>query len=118
MNQQLKMLVVDSKSQTQKNLQQMVANWPMIQIVGAAGDGENALRVIERQRPDVVLMSTEIPVLDGFQTTQIIKALWSSVRVILFAPQATVRRVAAEAGADAFLVEGFSDEDLLRAVVQ
>ena len=118
MSEQLKMLIVENRADSQRHLQEMLADWPTIHVVGATGDGENALRIVERQQPDVVVMATEIPVLDGIQTTQIIKTLWSSIKVILFGPQASDRRFAAEAGADAFLVDGFSDEDLLRAVIQ
>ena len=118
MNEQVNMLIVENRANSQQKLQQTLSGWPVIRVVGAAADGEDALRIVERRQPDVVVMSTQIPVLDGIQTTQIIKALWSSVKVVLIGPQASDRRLAIEAGADAFLVDGFSDEDLLRAVIQ
>ena len=103
MNEQIRVLIAENGNHSPQSLPTMLAAWPVVSIVGEAGDGEDTLRLVEQQQPHVVVISAELPVLDGIQTTQIIKALWPSTRVILFARQPGYRSLAREAGADAFL---------------
>ena len=118
MDEEIKVLIAQNGGNAHQNLQEMLAEWPMVHVVGEASDGEDALRLVERQQPHVVVMTAELPVLDGIQTTLIIKALWPSTRVILVADQAGYRGLAREAGADAFLSESFSGDDVVQAMIQ
>ena len=117
MEDRIRTLIVDDCQRSRRGLRAVLAAWPMVEVVGEASDGEKAMRLIESERPDVVLMDVQMPVLDGIQTTQIVKALWSSVRVVILTMYASYKDMATAAGADAFLVKGCSDEELLRAML-
>ena len=117
MENRIRTLIVDDCQRSRKGLSALLSTWPMVEVIGEASDGERAVRLIESHRPDVVLMDVQMPVLDGIQTTQIVKALWASVRVVILTMYASYNDMATAAGADAFLVKGCSDEELLRAML-
>lgn len=86
-------------------------------VVGEAGDGEEALRLVEELEPDVVVMDVKMPKLDGISAAEQINKenLAPVVLLTAFSQQELVQR-AAEAGAMAYVVKPFTPEDLLPAM--
>ena len=62
---QIRALIVDDEALAQARLKQLLESLPGIEVVGNAGDGLEALEVIERTTPDVVFLDVEMPELDG-----------------------------------------------------
>jgi DNA-binding NarL/FixJ family response regulator len=87
-----------------------------VEIVGEAGNGQEAVALAEQYLPDVVLMDVCMPVMDGLQATSIIKKRWPQMKVVLLTMHSSYRLEASVAGADAFLIKGGSPDDLLKAV--
>lgn len=87
-----------------------------IRIVGEAANGAEALRRVETDRPDVVLMDAQMPVMDGVQATRRIKSDWPRTRIVVLTMYASYRAAALDAGADAFLVKGCAVTDLVKAI--
>jgi CheY-like chemotaxis protein len=90
---------------------------PKVEVVGVAVNGQEAVRLVEECRPDVVVMDARMPVMDGLQATRLIKDQWPSVRVVVLTVYAAHRSDALAAGADAFLVKGCPAEKLLQAIL-
>jgi len=84
-------------------------------VVGEADNGEEALELVRRHEPDVVIMDLSMPVLDGVSATKRITAEFPDVKVVVLTmhddPQRT--RAALEAGATAYLTKGTSFADVL-----
>jgi len=59
--------VVDDDPLVRAALAMMLRGAPDVQIVGEAGDGVSGLALVERERPDVVLMDIRMPVMDGLE---------------------------------------------------
>ncbi|MEJ2736360.1 MAG: response regulator transcription factor, partial [Anaerolineae bacterium] len=89
-----------------------------IEIVGEAADGREAIRLAQALQPDVILMDLEMPVLDGYEATRQIKAVFPSCRVVALTVHGyeAARQKAVQAGADVFLVKGASVETLVQAI--
>ena len=66
----IRLLVVDDHELVRVGLRHILADYPSIQIAAEATDGEGALRMNRRFRPDVVLLDVCLPGLSGFETTR------------------------------------------------
>ena len=86
-------------------------------VVGEAGDGEQAVRLAEQLRPDLVMLDVKMPVLDGISAAERIAAARIAPVVMLtaFSQRELVER-ARDAGAMAYLVKPFTKGDLVPAI--
>jgi len=87
------------------------------EVVGEAGDGEQAVALAQELRPDLVILDVKMPVLDGISAAQRIAAARIAPVVILtaFSQRDLIER-ARDAGAMAYLVKPFSAADLMPAI--
>ncbi len=115
----VRLLLVDDMPQVRRDLRQLLELSGLVEIVGEAGDGLEAVRLATVLAPEAVLMDLEMPGLDGYEATRRIKSQSDHVRVIILSVHAgpeEVRRALA-AGADSFITKGASYEILLRAIL-
>jgi DNA-binding NarL/FixJ family response regulator len=91
-----------------------------IQVVGEAVDGDDALRVVRREKPDVVLMDIRMPGTDGLEATRQIVAeeRLADVKVVILTTFELDEYVfeAVRSGASGFLVKDTEPADLVQAV--
>jgi DNA-binding NarL/FixJ family response regulator len=89
-----------------------------LDVVAAAGDGEQALRRMAAARPHVVVLDLRLPVLDGVETTGRIAAEHPGVRVLVLSASGEEADVlsAIKAGATGYLVKSASSAELIEAV--
>ncbi|MCI2239090.1 response regulator [Paenibacillus sp. TRM 82003] len=86
-------------------------------VVGEAGDGEQAVSLAEEHKPDLVVMDIKMPVLDGISAAErIVKARIAPVVLLTAFSQAELVERARDAGAMAYVVKPFTSADLLPAV--
>ncbi|GAB3543570.1 response regulator NasT [Actinopolyspora lacussalsi] len=87
------------------------------QVVGEAGDGEEAVRLAEELRPDLVILDVKMPKMDGIEAASSIAGERIAPVVILtaFSQRDLVER-AKDAGAMAYLVKPFAKRDLVPAI--
>jgi len=91
-----------------------------LEVVGEAGDGEDAARLAIELSPDVVLMDVSMPVLDGVEATRVIRDRAPTVQVVILtmhADQGVLDR-AIRAGAVGYLVKDCTMEEVVRTVQQ
>ena len=96
----LRILVVDDDS-TIRRVIRVVLSEPRFEIVGEASDGEEALDLVPRLGPDVVIMNLAMPRMSGIEATRRIKERLPDVRVVAFTATTDPSEIAAmiEAGA-------------------
>jgi two-component system chemotaxis response regulator CheB len=68
----LRVLVVDDSAINRRNLTDILAASPEVQVVGKAHDGEDAIRQVMALRPDVITLDLEMPRMDGFTFLRIL----------------------------------------------
>ena len=89
-----------------------------LEVVGEAADGEEALRLAAKLRPDVVLMDVTMPVLDGVEATRQLHEHLPEIPVVILTMHADreVLARAIRAGAAGYLVKDCSTDEVVRTV--
>jgi len=114
----IRLLIVDDQELMRDGLTAILERQPGIEVVAAAADGAEALRLVEELAPDVVLMDVRMPVLDGVQATAEIARRWPAVKVVMlstFDDDDHVTR-ALQVGATGYLLKNLPAQDLAEAV--
>ncbi|MFD9595014.1 response regulator [Kitasatospora sp. NPDC059973] len=91
---------------------------PGIEVVGAAADGEEAVELVERHRPDVVLMDLRMPRCDGVEATRRIRAAHPETEVVVLTTYADDESLfpALQAGARGYLTKDAGGDEIARAI--
>jgi DNA-binding NarL/FixJ family response regulator len=89
-----------------------------MEVVGEAGDGAEAVELVERLQPDVVLMDVRMPDVDGIEATRHIVASGSSSRIVILTTYDVDEYVfaALRAGASGFLLKDVRPPELTEAI--
>jgi DNA-binding NarL/FixJ family response regulator len=96
----------------------MLGNEPDIEIIGSAGDGQEAVDLSDKLLPDVVLMDTSMPKLNGIEATRIIHNNHPEICIIGLSMFEEVERAQAmrEAGAADYVTKSGAAEKLMSAI--
>lgn len=78
----IRVMVVDDQVLMRGALEHFVAAADDLELVGTAGDGAEAVRLVGTLMPDVVLMDLQMPEMDGVEATAVISERWPEVRVL------------------------------------
>jgi two-component system, chemotaxis family, protein-glutamate methylesterase/glutaminase len=70
----LRVLVVDDSAYNRKNIAEILSGHEDVEVVGKAGDGDEALRLAAQLKPDVITLDLEMPKMDGFTFLRILMA--------------------------------------------
>jgi DNA-binding NarL/FixJ family response regulator len=119
----LRVLVADDHALFREGLRVLLPQWVDVEIVGEAADGEQALEIARRLRPDVVLLDDDMPKLSGLDILSSLRESAPEVRIIVLTGLRDVQRamVLLEAGVDGYLPKVVSYRalgDALRAVAR
>ncbi len=116
----VRLAIVDDHILFRKGLRALLSSYPGIEIVGEAGNGQELLELLDAGTvADVVLMDMQMPVLDGLQTTRLLRGQYPAVRVVIISMHddaSLVQTVLAD-GASAYLIKNTSPEEVRNAVL-
>ena len=114
-----KILLVDDVESVRWDLRTLLTLSGDLEIVGEATNGLEAMRLAESLQPDVVLIDLEMPVMDGFEATRLIKTLCPSCRIVTLTihDYDEARKRAYRSGVDAFLVKGTPIQEIVRTIL-
>lgn len=115
---EIKLVIADDIEQTRENIRMMLELDKSITVVGEARDGQEAVDLVRDTEPDVILMDTNMPEMDGIKATEIISVKYPQVAVIIVSVQgeAEYLRRAMLAGAKEYLVKPFTADELASTV--
>lgn len=115
----LRVLLADDHALVRAGIRALAEGLDGIQVVGEAGDGHEALRLIAKLRPDVALMDISMSGLNGLEATARVAKEFPDTRVIILSMHATEEYVlqALAAGATGYLLKG-SDRSELEAALR
>jgi DNA-binding NarL/FixJ family response regulator len=114
----VRVMVVDDQAVVREGLMTLLEAAPDIKPVASAGDGEEAVALCARHRPDVVLMDLRMPKLDGVEATRRIRAARAETEIVVLTTHADEASIldALQAGARGYLTKDAGIAEIARAV--
>ncbi|MCY0929348.1 response regulator transcription factor [Streptomyces sp. H27-H1] len=114
----LRIILADDHTVMRAGLVALLSSEPTIDIVGEAGDGREAVRLVEQLEPDVALLDLRMPVLDGVGATVEIVGSRARTQVLIlttYDTDADIER-GVEAGATGYLLKDATRDQLVEAI--
>jgi DNA-binding NarL/FixJ family response regulator len=114
----IRLVIVDDHPLVRRGLCELFAAEGDIDVVDAVGDGDEAVRSVLAQHPDVVLMDVSMPDIDGIEATRRVLAVRPETRVVMLTSFAEHERVieALDSGAIGYILKDAESDELVRGV--
>lgn len=114
----VRVILVDDHTVVRSGLGAVLSVSEGVELVGEAGNGEEAIRLCEQLQPDVVLMDLLMPKMDGVEATKIIHQKWPQIRIIALTSYKEKEYVEGvlKAGATSYLLKNVSADELIIAI--
>jgi DNA-binding NarL/FixJ family response regulator len=112
----LKVLVVEDSALIRARLEEMVAEIPGVEIIGEAGNGIEALTLIQRLSPDIVILDVRMPRCNGVKVLKSIRKKGRYPIVIVLTNYPSYRQRCMEAGASFFFNKSTEFEKVLEVI--
>jgi len=111
----IRVAIADDQAMVRAGFRLIVESQADMHVAGEAADGRDAIDLVQRERPDVVLMDIRMPRVDGIEATRQVAGIARVVILTTFELDEYVFDALA-AGASAFLLKAAPPEDLIRAI--
>lgn len=114
----IRILIADDHALIREGLQMLLRTQADLDVVGAAGDGVEALEKVRHLHPDVLLLDIAMPRMNGLEVARMVREVAPSTRVIILSmyEKEAYARQALQAGARGYILKGGSSADVLEAV--
>ena len=114
----IKVLLAEDHVIVREGTREFVQREPDMEVVGEAGDGEEAVKLATKLKPDVVVMDIAMPKLNGIEATKKIKALHPSIAILILTAYDYDQYIFAllEAGAAGYLLKGVQIREVIDAI--
>ncbi len=114
----IRILLAEDHAVVREGTRKLLESQPDFEVVGEAGDGEEAVELTKQLHPEVVIMDITMPKLSGIEATKQIKALYPSMAVLVLTGYDYDEYVFAliEAGAAGYLLKEATGDELIDAI--
>ena len=118
MPEEITCLLVDDHEVVREGLRLSLSRAPHIRVVGEASDGEAAVALAERRRPDVVIMDVRMPGMDGLEATKLLLEKIPDSKVLIFTAynEKSLLSRGLESGAKGYILKEAPHQTLVRAI--
>jgi NarL family two-component system response regulator LiaR len=115
---QIRILIVDDHNVVRKGLRTFIAVHDDLELVGEAGNGEEAIEQCAALHPDVVLMDLKMPVMDGPTAIRHIRERFPEIKIVALTSfdDDTMAQRALKAGAIGYLFKDVEEDELMSAI--
>lgn len=118
MSDKTRLFMVEDHKLLRVGLKAIFDEYENLQVVGEAEDGEEAIKLVDEVKPDVILMDIGLPKMDGIQATKIIKEKYPDMKVVVLTSHTDENEVMAAiaAGANAYAMKDIKTEYLIMVI--
>ena len=118
MNQKIRILLADDHAVLRAGIRALLDTQPDIEVIGEAGNGQQAVARVRELQPDIVLMDIGMPDLDGMAATRQIKEAYPQTRVLILTQHENKEYVlpAFKIGASGYVLKRAEGDELLTAI--
>jgi DNA-binding NarL/FixJ family response regulator len=111
-------LIVDDHEVVREGLRLSLSRAPHIRVLGEASDGASSIEMVERRKPDVVIMDVRMPGMDGLEATKEILKVAPGTAVLIFTAfsERSLLARGLDSGAKGYILKEAPHETLLRAI--
>ncbi|HMI52135.1 MAG TPA: response regulator transcription factor [Candidatus Saccharimonadales bacterium] len=114
-----RVLIVDDHAIIRRGVQGILRSHPEWELCGEAENGQEAVRLAQELRPEVIIMDVSMPGMNGVEATRVIKKQLPEAKVLLLTLHVSVDlvRSAFKAGARGYVLKSDAEQDLMRALL-
>jgi DNA-binding NarL/FixJ family response regulator len=113
-----KILLVDDHTLFREGLRVIIEKEDRFEIIGEAGSAKEALRLIEKDQPDIIVMDVSLPDTNGIDLTYEIRKQWPNIRILVVSMHSKVDYIAEafKAGATGYVVKDAASNRLIEGL--
>jgi NarL family two-component system response regulator LiaR len=118
MNEDIQIVIADDHAIVREGLRALIQMEPGLQLAGEAEDGEQAVRLVQELKPDILLLDMIMPGLNGLQVIEAVKKAQPQVKILVLTSFSEDELVfpAIKAGADGYLLKNTPPRSLIDAI--
>jgi DNA-binding NarL/FixJ family response regulator len=120
MSEKYRIVLVEDHTILREGLRSLLREHENMDVVGEAGDGRTAVRLVLSQKPDLVLMDLSMPKMNGFEAILEIKKTEPDIKIIALTVHNTEEYIlmTLQAGADGYILKDATHDELIMAIQQ
>ena len=113
-----RVLVVDDHAVIRRGVQGILRSYPEWELCGEAENGQEAVRLAETLKPEIIIMDVSMPGLNGLEATRIIRNILPNTKILLLTLHSSTElvRSAFRAGARGYVLKSDAEHELVRAL--
>jgi len=114
----IKVMIVDDHNLVREGLKAVFSQGDEIEVIGEAGSGEEAIEMVNKVKPDVILMDISMPGINGIQATKLIRDKNPDAKIVILTmlDQEGYVYEAIKAGATGYMLKSTSSDELVKAI--
>ncbi len=114
----INVLIVEDHPLTRQTLEYQVKKLPNINVLGSVENGKSAVEFVENNKPDIILMDIEMPVMNGIEATMEIKKKHPNIIIIMLTSHGERENVlnAFNSGANAYCIKNIEMDELAKVI--
>lgn len=114
----IKVYIADDQTLFRKGMGRLVRSFPNVSEVKEASNGKELLDLVKEEKPDVILMDLEMPVMDGIEATEKVLSRYPGIKIVVLSMHDSQQHIfyLMELGAHAFLLKNAEPEEVQEAI--
>lgn len=114
----IRVILADDHVFVRDGIKSLLENEQNIEVIGEATDGLEALKIVENQKPDLLVLDIRMPNMTGIEVVEKLRSQNNTVKIVMLSMHESEEYVlkSIKAGADGYLLKGSSKEEFLKAV--